>query len=120
MGALANNEGGVVVFGIQADKDPITKIDAANAIAFVPDVSMLATKLTELSRFSTDPPVVGIRIEPICPADSTEGFVVCHIPEGTAKPHQSQRAERSYYMRIGDEAKEIPRSGVSVCLLCPR
>ena len=38
VGAFANSEGGVIIWGVVAKKDPLTGIDAVSAIEPVPDV----------------------------------------------------------------------------------
>ncbi len=55
LGAFANNEGGVIVWGIQAQRDATTGIDAAHAISLVPHVDVLKQKLLEKYQFLTDP-----------------------------------------------------------------
>jgi predicted HTH transcriptional regulator len=40
LSACANNEGGVLVWGIQAQRDPKTGIDAAHAVSLVPNVDV--------------------------------------------------------------------------------
>lgn len=108
LGAFANNEGGVVVFGLRAKEDKTTKIDAVDSVEPVKNVSKLVSKLTELSRFSTDPPLSGIEYKalPLHP-DTVEGFVVCYIPEGANKPYRSERFEKRFLMRMGDSAKDL-------------
>jgi len=105
LGAFANNEGGVIVWGIQAKK--LDGVDAAHAVEPVPNVEVLASQLQEQFRFALDPPLLGVEIKPVPLSDSAkEGFVVCFVPEGTQKPHKSVNAERPFYVRVGDEAKE--------------
>jgi len=107
VGAFTNNEGGVLIFGIEADKDKSTGIDCANAIELVPDVNWLISKLTELSRFATDPPSTGIEYKALPLNDSSaEGFVVCLVPEGKVKPYRAEKADKRFYLRMGDSAKE--------------
>lgn len=109
LGAFANNEGGVVVWGIEARKDKETGIDAASSIALVPNVDYLKQKLFERFQFLTDPPLVGTQITSVpVKADSPEGFVVCFIPEGTQKPYRSLYAPQRYYVRINDDSVEMP------------
>src|SRR5437773_1348889 len=55
LGAFANNEGGVVVWGVVAEKDPATNIDAVQSLDTVPDIYALTTRLMELRHQATDP-----------------------------------------------------------------
>lgn len=107
IGAFANNEGGVLVWGLVCKKDTKTMVDAVTSVALVPDVFALMTRLMELRHGATDPPVADIQIKalPISTA-SPEGFVVCYIPESTSRPHRCEYAEKRFYIRMGDSARE--------------
>jgi hypothetical protein len=111
LGAFANNEGGVLVWGVQAQRDVKTGIDAAHAVSLVPHVDVLKQKLLEKYQFLTDPVLAGTEVisVPIAKAKS-EGFVVCFIPEGIQKPYRSLRAKQPYYIRIKDDSVEIPHT----------
>lgn len=107
IGAFANSEGGVVVWGIISRKDLATGIDAVSGIELVPDVFALKSRLMELRLGANDPPVANIRIEELpISKGKPEGFVVCHIPESSMKPHRSEFADRRFYLRIGDSSGE--------------
>lgn len=45
LSALANSGGGVLVWGIKAEKDKATGVAAANALGLVPDVHQFVTRL---------------------------------------------------------------------------
>ncbi len=111
LGAFANNEGGVLIWGIQAQRDAKTGIDAAHSVSLVPNVDVLKQKLLEKYQFLTDPVLGGTEVisVPIATTKS-EGFVVCCIPEGTRKPYRSLRARQPYYIRIKDDSVEIPHT----------
>jgi len=107
IGAFANSEGGVVVWGIIAKKDSKTGIDAVSGVDLVPDVNALKSRLMELRAGASDPPVANIDIQAIPLSSGTsEGFVVCLIPESRMKPHRSEWAERRFYLRMGDSSRE--------------
>ncbi len=111
LGAFANNEGGVLVWGIQAQRDGKTGIDAAQSVSLVPNVDALKQKLLEKYQFLTDPVLGGTEVISL-PLSKTksEGFVVCFIPEGTQKPYRSLRAKQPYYIRIKDDSVEVPHT----------
>ncbi|MEI8234255.1 MAG: ATP-binding protein [Verrucomicrobiota bacterium] len=108
LGGFANNEGGVIVWGIDARKDEETGIDAAHSIIPVPNLEKFVSDLTESFRFATDPPLAKVEIKsiPLSPG-SKEGFVVCYIPEGKTKPYRSEKDGKSYLMRLGDSQQEL-------------
>ena len=111
LGAFANNEGGVLVWGIQAQRDPKTGIDAAHAVSLVPSVDVLKQKLLEKYQFLIDPVLAGTEVISIPVARTKpQGFVVCFIPEGTHKPYRSLRAKKPYYIRINDDSVEVPHT----------
>jgi hypothetical protein len=104
LGAFANNEGGIVVWGIKAKKED--GVDAAHALELVPHVDTFASDLREQFRFATDPPLTGVEIRPVpLSSGATEGFVVCYIPEGPLKPYRSERSSQQFYLRVGDECR---------------
>lgn len=106
LGAMANAGGGVVVWGIIAKKHGKPPVDAAESLALVDDVNAFASRLIEISRFATDPPLGGVQVKPIPKGKGEkEGFVVCLIPEGSVKPYMSLKAKRPFYLRVGDESK---------------
>jgi hypothetical protein len=82
----------------------VTKIDGANALSLVPDPMWLKTRLNQLLQHATDPPVLGIQLHEYCNSNhSSEGFVVCYVPESSFKPHRAMRCTgEPYYIRIND------------------
>jgi hypothetical protein len=47
LGAFANNAGGVIVFGIRADRDNVKKLDYAHSLSLVPDCDALKHRFTD-------------------------------------------------------------------------
>ena len=82
LSAFANCGGGVLVWGIKAEKDKVTGIDAANDCCPVPDVHQFVSRLQELHRQATEPPVLNVDYLAV-PKSATDssGFVACLIPE---------------------------------------
>jgi len=108
LGAFANSHGGVIVWGIKADRDNERKLDFAHSLAVVPDIYVLKERLTQKYRFLTDPPLASVEVVPIPLKDGANaGFVVCYVPEGNHKAYQSMKAKYPYYFRIGSDAVEI-------------
>ena len=55
VGAFANNEGGVIVWGLISKKDNNSGIDAVSSVEYVPDVFALKSELMELRHGAVDP-----------------------------------------------------------------
>jgi hypothetical protein len=107
IGGFANNEGGVLVWGIRCEKDKSTGVDSVDAVELVPDVFKLKSRLMELRHVATDPPVADIQIRELpISSSSPEGFLVCYIPESNVKPHRSEFANKLFYIRMGDASRE--------------
>lgn len=108
LGAFANSQGGVIVWGIKADRDNDRKLDFAHSLSLVPDIYALKDRLTQKYRFLTDPPLANVEVTPIpLKEGAKDGFVVCYVPEGDHKAYQSTKAKFPYYFRIGSDAAEI-------------
>lgn len=105
--AFANAGGGVTVFGIVANKDSKTEVDAATKIELVPNMDVLKTDLLKHSAYATDPPLSEIDIRCI-PATlgAPDGFVVCYVPEGKHKPYQQIKPHKRIYYRINADSVE--------------
>ena len=115
LSGFANTGGGVLIWGIDArsmplPSDPTKKIDAACGFRLVPHPDALRTQLMQLHHQATDPPVTGVRVEPIHDPLGG-GFVVCFIPESSFRPHRAELIEnRPYFLRVGDNFKNMPTS----------
>ena len=67
------------------------------------DPNGLKSRLQQLHHQSTDPPVLGVKIDAFPdPAANGQGFVVCYIPESDYKPHRSEAANKRWVIRAGD------------------
>jgi Putative DNA-binding domain len=111
IGAMANAGGGVVVWGLDARKDPATRVDAVCADEPLHDVEAFYTRLTEAERDATDPLLSGIRKKMIRKSKgSKDGYIVCLIPQGSNKPYESRHAPKQYHLRVGDSSPPMPRT----------
>jgi hypothetical protein len=113
LSGFANTGGGLLIWGIDARKTPLASdpgkmVDAAGDLRLVQHPDSLKSQLMTLHHAATDPPVVGVRVEPIGdPAGG--GFVVCFIPESRNKPHRAEFfTHKPYYMRAGDDFVVMP------------
>ncbi len=106
LSAFANSGGGVLVWGIKAEKDKATRIDAASDYCPVPDVHQFVSRLQELHRQAIEPPVLNVDYLPV-PNSATDpsGFVACWIPESAFKPHRAEYVEgKPFFIRAGDNS----------------
>jgi hypothetical protein len=118
---FANNQGGSIVWGIDARKDPETNVDAANKVVHVKDPATLRSRLMELHLRATEPPLAGVEsVAVYASGNSGPGFVVSYIPESDAKPHRAENMKNTpYMMRIGDSFI-IPSPSILRNLFYPR
>jgi hypothetical protein len=114
LSGFGNTGGGVLVWGVDCRKmpspiDSTNEIDAAGDLRPVPDPLALKSRLLELLLGATDPGVGGVQVREIIAPGG--GFVVCHVPEGRAKPYRADLvAGKPYYQRVGQSFEIIPTS----------
>ena len=128
LAGFANTQGGVLIWGVDARKDTTSSIDAACGVSFVKNPLAFKSRLMELHRQATEPPVHGVEIEAYSISGSpNEGFVVCLIPESPFKPHRAEYAGHQYIIRAGDNFAPASVSLLrnlffpqSRCLLVPK
>ena len=118
---FANNQGGVLVWGIDARFDNVTKVDAACDLKLVPNPAGLRDRLRQLHPTSTEPPLIGVESTTIFDNGTDgPGFVVSFIPESNVKPHRAELMEgKPYMLRIGDSFKN-PSPSILRNLFFPR
>jgi hypothetical protein len=115
LSGFANNQGGVLVWGIEARKtliDGIGEIDAACGERLVGQPSAFESRLRELQRGATDPPLANVEIRAFeAPTAPGKGFVVCFVPEGPFKPYRTEEGRTSqFYLRAGDNFVTMSRA----------
>jgi hypothetical protein len=110
LSGFANTGGGVLVLGIDARPDPVTRVDVACKASLVTNPAAIRSRLTEVYRGATYPPVPGVQIQDFeDPSGTGKGFVVCFIPEGIVKPYRAENATgKPYYIRVGDSFQICP------------
>jgi Putative DNA-binding domain len=112
IGGFANNQGGVLVWGIDARKidTPHGEIDAASGDKPVDNPIALKSRLIELQRGATDPPLANVLVEAyVIPGSPSRGYVVCYVPQGPFKPYRSEQPGPQYYLRAGDNTVVMSR-----------
>jgi hypothetical protein len=102
LSGYANITDGLIIWGIDARKTPPRNIDAASGLRLISDPSALESRLRDLIRDATNPPVMNVEYQPYADA-SAQGFLICLIPESSHKPHRAEFADKQYYYRAGDD-----------------
>lgn len=118
LSAFANTEGGVLVWGLKANRKDGR--DCVNGLAEVAAPDAWKQKLKGWLLQAADPPVGGVVIETVKHATEDKGFVVCLVPEGLAKPHRAEFVEnKPYLIRTGDSSV-IPNPSLLRSLFFPQ
>lgn len=101
---FANNQGGVIVWGIDARKDKESGVDAACDVKPVASPQALRSRLLELLRTAVEPPLAGVEVRDVIQGVAGgPGFVVCLVPESDTKPHRAEMLKnKPYIIRIAD------------------
>jgi len=102
LSGFANITDGLIIWGIDARKDPETGIDAASGLSLIPNPYTMESRLRDLIRDATNPPVMGVEISSYVDTNGN-GFVVCFIPESSFKPHRAEFSNKHYYYRASDD-----------------
>lgn len=119
LSGFSNNQGGVLILGLDAREDKSTGIDAVRDVTPVSNPFGVKSRLIELQRQATDPVVMNVEIEAYEGAPGL-GFVVCYIPEGNHKPYRTEDGRRSqFYLRTADNFVPMSRS-ILASLFYPR
>jgi len=115
LSGFGNTEGGVLVWGVRANR--ITQhaggraIDCAEKAEFVPRPFELVQLLKDVHLAATVPPLRGVECRSF-PADASGArFVVSLVREGQDKPYRADYdASKGYFQRVGDNFVPIPHS----------
>lgn len=100
LSGFANSSGGLVVWGVDARKNP-QGVDCAVALKPVANAALLVSRLNELTGSSATPIVDGVRHRAIADPDGS-GFAVTIVPESLGGPHMAKAHEDKYFKRSGD------------------
>jgi hypothetical protein len=100
LSGFSNSSGGVIVWGIEARKND-NGVDCAVALHPIEGVSLLLSRLNELTGEATSPILHEVQHRPIITEDD-KGFVITLVPESDSGPHMAKLGENRYYKRSGD------------------
>ncbi|MFO0796349.1 MAG: ATP-binding protein [Gemmataceae bacterium] len=114
LGGYANAGGGVVIWGLDASKKREIdgrQIDVVCGERPIDNPLAVESRLRELQRQATDPPLAGVEIRSYTLSeDPARGFIICYVPEGPHKPYRSEHAGKHFYVRAGDNTPIMPRA----------
>lgn len=105
LAGFANITDGLLIWGIDARKDPTTGRDVAGQLHLIPDPLAFKSRLRELQPDATNSPVMGVEVEAYVGPNCGPGFVVCYVPESAHKPHRAEFADKQWYYRTGTSFK---------------
>ena len=105
---FGNSEGGVVVWGIDCSLDP-AGADIARAKVPLVDAQKFRSWLEGAVSGRTSPPHQGVRHLVVPCGAGQSGYVVTHIPQSNAAPHQMV-GKMIYYIRAGSDFVPAPHA----------
>jgi predicted HTH transcriptional regulator len=95
LSGFANSDGGVVVWGVETDKD-----ERASKLRPIASVADFVSRLKKSLINCVQPFVDDVRIEPIMEeVDTCAGYVKVLVPRSEKTPHRALLAGREYYRR---------------------
>lgn len=100
LSGFANSDGGLIIWGVSARKNSVG-IDCADKILEIHPISLLMSKLNQLTGELVNPTVEGVVHKKI-PTAKDKGIAVTLIPPSGSGPHMAKGGEDRYYKRSGD------------------
>lgn len=101
LSGFANSDGGLVVWGVLAQKSAESP-DCAKELRPVPDVASLLPRLNELTSDSLSPVHSGVQHRVIHTNEDKSGFAVSLVPASDSGPHMAKLGVDQYFKRSGD------------------
>ena len=98
---FANAEGGIIVWGVRADKDD-EGLDAANALAPIENCERALSELRSYASQASSPSVVGVDCKLMHEPNASKGYLVLYVPASEGDPCMAKLGEDRYYKRTGD------------------
>lgn len=100
LSGFANSNGGIVIWGIKANKDS-NGVDCANDLKPIKQLTKLINMFNSLEGQAVTPTIRGVKHKKIDNGEDT-GFIVTYVPESDSSPHMANFADNHYYKRNGD------------------
>lgn len=102
LSGFANSAGGVIVWGVATEKDPVSGLDVAARDAPFENAPRFRARLEELAPHVVAPEVTGVLHREVL-RSSTSGFVVTFVPSADGPPHMALAGHERYFKRAGDK-----------------
>lgn len=100
LSGFANSSGGIIVWGVKADKD-VNGVDCANQLKPIKSLKKLVNMFNSLDGLAVTPTIKGIVHKEINIGNDI-GFIKSLVPESDVAPHMANFAGKHYYKRNGD------------------
>ncbi|MBI4633613.1 MAG: ATP-binding protein [Deltaproteobacteria bacterium] len=100
LSGFANSEGGIIVWGVDARKNP-EGVDVACDRKEIENLSLLLSRLNQYTGDAVDPLLGGVLHKKI-PSSGDRGFAATVVPLSDSGPHMAKLGENRYYKRSGD------------------
>lgn len=100
LSGFANSSGGLIIWGVEARKNP-QGIDCAVGKREITNLRLFLAKLNEFTGNFISPIVEGVVHKEI-KTESDKGYAVTLVPVSSAGPHMAKAGEDRYYKRSGD------------------
>lgn len=102
---FANADGGVVVWGIRAEKDS-DDVDCACELCPLENAGLAHSTLESLTGHASSPMVDGVEHRVLI-TEGDSGFLATYVPPSDAGPHMAKLGEDRYYKRSGDSFRKM-------------
>jgi len=104
LSAFSNSMGGLIVWGVKANKDPASGVDCASKAVPIPNIDKFKNDVIRLSGQILMPKNDGIIVESIPSVrEPGAGYLALYVERSERRPHRSEvSGDRQYYKRAGD------------------
>jgi hypothetical protein len=101
LSALSNSMGGVVVWGVIAEKNG-DQVDCASDLEPISHIERFKSEVERAVSQVLMPRHDGIRIEKVSSSTPGAGYLVMRVERSERRPHRNEAGERQYFKRVGD------------------
>jgi hypothetical protein len=103
LSGFANSEGGVIVWGVEAQSMSKDDPDVAGRLVPISKLKLFLSDLQKATAEVVSPGVIGAEHEIFEETNGSDtGYVISYIPQGTGEPHMARaKDQHRYYYRSG-------------------